>query len=120
MGTEKPLDLAGYGAELALKNMEYKAADDSEVKKDGSVTSEGPAAEDLTQVRSYPTASLVQVEHLNGRALCRVNLLGFCGSQRGGRDENRREKRSLKRSCSIRKWRSLDDTKISILPTRSI
>jgi UDP-glucose:glycoprotein glucosyltransferase len=50
LGTHGPLNLAGYGAELALKNMEYKAADDSEVKKDGSAGSESaPAAEDLTE-----------------------------------------------------------------------
>lgn len=28
-----PVNLGGYGIELALKNMEYKAIDDSEVKK---------------------------------------------------------------------------------------
>lgn len=28
-----PVNLGGYGVELALKNMEYKAIDDSEVKK---------------------------------------------------------------------------------------
>lgn len=50
LGTQGPLNLAGYGAELALKNMEYKAADDSEVKKDGSAGPEAaPAAEDLTE-----------------------------------------------------------------------
>jgi len=28
-----PVNLGGYGVELALKNMEYKAIDDSELKK---------------------------------------------------------------------------------------
>ncbi|GAQ80221.1 UDP-glucose:glycoprotein glucosyltransferase [Klebsormidium nitens] len=61
IGTQKPVDLAGFGAELALKNMEYKAADDSEVKKDGSVTSDGPAAEDLTQeVNGFIFSKLVE------------------------------------------------------------
>jgi UDP-glucose:glycoprotein glucosyltransferase len=32
-GSGGPLNLGGYGVELALKNMEYKALDDSEVKK---------------------------------------------------------------------------------------
>lgn len=33
IGTKDPLNLGGYGVELALKNMEYKAMDDSAVKK---------------------------------------------------------------------------------------
>lgn len=33
IGTRDPLSLGGYGVELALKNMEYKAMDDSVVKK---------------------------------------------------------------------------------------
>lgn len=33
VGTGNTLNLGGYGVELALKNMEYKAIDDSEVKK---------------------------------------------------------------------------------------
>lgn len=33
IGTKDPLNLGGYGVELALKNMEYKAMDDSEIKK---------------------------------------------------------------------------------------
>lgn len=33
IGTRDPVTLGGYGVELALKNMEYKAMDDSAVKK---------------------------------------------------------------------------------------
>lgn len=33
IGTRDPLNLGGFGVELALKNMEYKAMDDSEIKK---------------------------------------------------------------------------------------
>ncbi|KAL0384582.1 UNVERIFIED_CONTAM: UDP-glucose:glycoprotein glucosyltransferase [Sesamum radiatum] len=33
IGTGEPLNLGGYGVELALKNMEYKAMDDSTIKK---------------------------------------------------------------------------------------
>ena len=33
VGTIDSLNLGGYGVELALKNMEYKAMDDSMVKK---------------------------------------------------------------------------------------
>lgn len=33
LGTKSSLNLGGYGVELALKNMEYKAMDDSTVKK---------------------------------------------------------------------------------------
>lgn len=33
LGTRDSLNLGGYGVELALKNMEYKAMDDSTVKK---------------------------------------------------------------------------------------
>lgn len=31
LGTQGPLHLAGYGVELAIKNMEYSALDDSQV-----------------------------------------------------------------------------------------
>lgn len=37
IGTGEALNLGGYGVELALKNMEYKAIDDSTVKK-GDIT----------------------------------------------------------------------------------
>lgn len=33
VGTRNSLNLGGYGVELALKNMEYKAMDDSTIKK---------------------------------------------------------------------------------------
>lgn len=33
VGTRGSLNLGGYGVELALKNMEYKAMDDSAIKK---------------------------------------------------------------------------------------
>lgn len=33
VGARDSLNLGGYGVELALKNMEYKAIDDSTVKK---------------------------------------------------------------------------------------
>lgn len=33
IGTSDPLNLGGYGVELALKNMEYKAMDDSIIKE---------------------------------------------------------------------------------------
>ncbi|KAI3827826.1 hypothetical protein L1987_01912 [Smallanthus sonchifolius] len=52
VGTRDPLNLGGYGVELALKNMEYKAMDDSEIKK--GVTLEDPHTEDLSQeVRGF-------------------------------------------------------------------
>ncbi len=35
VGVDQPVNLGGFGVELALKNMEYKAIDDSEVKKGG-------------------------------------------------------------------------------------
>ncbi|KAL8061150.1 hypothetical protein ABFX02_02G069400 [Erythranthe guttata] len=52
IGTAEPPNLGGYGVELALKNMEYKAMDDSTVKK--GVTLEDPHTEDLSQeVRGF-------------------------------------------------------------------
>ncbi|XP_016539076.2 UDP-glucose:glycoprotein glucosyltransferase isoform X1 [Capsicum annuum] len=52
LGTSDSLNLGGYGVELALKNMEYKAMDDSTVKK--GVTLEDPHTEDLSQeVRGF-------------------------------------------------------------------
>lgn len=33
VGTRDSVNLGGYGVELALKNMEYKAMDDSTIKK---------------------------------------------------------------------------------------
>ncbi|KAF8411993.1 hypothetical protein HHK36_004552 [Tetracentron sinense] len=52
VGTRDALNLGGYGVELALKNMEYKAMDDSAIKK--GVTLEDPRTEDLSQeVRGF-------------------------------------------------------------------
>ncbi|XP_047315092.1 UDP-glucose:glycoprotein glucosyltransferase [Impatiens glandulifera] len=52
VGTKDPVNLGGYGVELALKNMEYKAMDDSAIKK--GVTLEDPHTEDLSQeVRGF-------------------------------------------------------------------
>ncbi|XP_031130527.1 UDP-glucose:glycoprotein glucosyltransferase isoform X1 [Ipomoea triloba] len=52
VGTRDSLNLGGYGVELALKNMEYKAMDDSTVKK--GVILEDPQTEDLSQeVRGF-------------------------------------------------------------------
>ncbi|PHT63712.1 UDP-glucose:glycoprotein glucosyltransferase [Capsicum annuum] len=56
LGTSDSLNLGGYGVELALKNMEYKAMDDSTVKKGKffRVTLEDPHTEDLSQeVRGF-------------------------------------------------------------------
>lgn len=33
VGASKSVNLGGYGVELALKNMEYKAMDDTTIKK---------------------------------------------------------------------------------------
>ncbi|KAL6178989.1 hypothetical protein ACLB2K_050505 [Fragaria x ananassa] len=52
VGAKDSLNLGGYGVELALKNMEYKAMDDSTIKK--GVTLEDPRTEDLSQeVRGF-------------------------------------------------------------------
>ncbi|KAL1553421.1 UDP-glucose:glycoprotein glucosyltransferase isoform X2 [Salvia divinorum] len=52
IGTGDSVNLGGYGVELALKNMEYKAMDDSAIKK--GVTLEDPHTEDLSQeVRGF-------------------------------------------------------------------
>ncbi|XP_042473077.1 UDP-glucose:glycoprotein glucosyltransferase-like [Zingiber officinale] len=47
VGSSDAVNLAGYGVELALKNMEYKAMDDSTVRK--GVILEDPRTEDLSQ-----------------------------------------------------------------------
>ncbi|CAN1305583.1 UDP-glucose:glycoprotein glucosyltransferase [Linum perenne] len=52
VGARDSLNLAGYGVELALKNMEYNAMDDSTVKK--GVTLEDPRTEDLSQEDQNP------------------------------------------------------------------
>nr|DAD24321.1 TPA_asm: hypothetical protein HUJ06_025785 [Nelumbo nucifera] len=52
IGTGDSPNLGGYGVELALKNMEYKAMDDSTIKK--GVTLEDPHTDDLSQeVRGF-------------------------------------------------------------------
>ncbi|XP_058771792.1 UDP-glucose:glycoprotein glucosyltransferase-like [Vicia villosa] len=52
VGVSETVNLGGYGVELALKNMEYKAMDDSAIKK--GVTLEDPRIEDLSQeVRGF-------------------------------------------------------------------
>ncbi|KAI3763544.1 hypothetical protein L2E82_13466 [Cichorium intybus] len=52
IGTKHPMNLGGYGVELALMNMEYKAMDDSEIKK--GVTLKDRHTEDLRQeVRGF-------------------------------------------------------------------
>ncbi|KAK9053691.1 hypothetical protein SSX86_024765 [Deinandra increscens subsp. villosa] len=59
VGTGEPLNLGGYGVELALKNMEYKAMDDSEIKK--GVTLEDPHTEDLSQeVRGFIFSKILE------------------------------------------------------------
>ncbi|XP_024372023.1 UDP-glucose:glycoprotein glucosyltransferase isoform X2 [Physcomitrium patens] len=53
-----PVNLGGYGIELALKNMEYKAIDDSEVKKGDN--GEETRTEDLSQdVRGFIFSKLL-------------------------------------------------------------
>ncbi|PSS19044.1 UDP-glucose:glycoprotein like [Actinidia chinensis var. chinensis] len=59
VGTSDPVNLGGYGVELALKNMEYKAMDDSAIKK--GVTLEDPHTEDLSQeVRGFIFSKILE------------------------------------------------------------
>ncbi|PON86639.1 UDP-glucose:Glycoprotein Glucosyltransferase [Trema orientale] len=59
VGTRNAVNLGGYGVELALKNMEYKAMDDSTVKK--GVTLEDPHTEDLSQeVRGFIFSKILE------------------------------------------------------------
>ncbi|CAL1385560.1 unnamed protein product [Linum trigynum] len=59
VGARDSLNLGGYGVELALKNMEYKAMDDSTIKK--GVTLEDPRTEDLSQeVRGFIFSKLLE------------------------------------------------------------
>lgn len=59
VGTKDPVNLGGYGVELALKNMEYKAMDDSAIKK--AVTLEDPHTEDLSQeVRGFIFSKILE------------------------------------------------------------
>ncbi|KAI3763764.1 hypothetical protein L2E82_13761 [Cichorium intybus] len=59
IGTKHPMNLGGYGVELALKNMEYKAMDDSEIKK--GVTLKDRHTEDLRQeVRGFIFSKILE------------------------------------------------------------
>ncbi|KAJ4784375.1 UDP-glucose:glycoprotein glucosyltransferase 1 [Rhynchospora pubera] len=59
VGSIDAVTLSGYGVELALKNMEYKAMDDTAIKK-GS-TLEDSKAEDLTQdVRGFIFSKILE------------------------------------------------------------
>ncbi|KAK6915977.1 UGGT, thioredoxin-like domain 1 [Dillenia turbinata] len=59
IGTKDPVNLGGYGVELALKNMEYKAMDDSAIKK--GVTLEDPHTEDLSQeIRGFIFSKILE------------------------------------------------------------
>ncbi|KAE9601240.1 putative glycosyl transferase, family 8, nucleotide-diphospho-sugar transferase [Lupinus albus] len=59
VGASEPVNLGGYGVELALKNMEYKAMDDSTIKK--GVTLEDPRIEDLSQdVRGFIFSKILE------------------------------------------------------------
>ncbi|XP_057538898.1 UDP-glucose:glycoprotein glucosyltransferase [Amaranthus tricolor] len=59
LGTKDPVNLGGYGVELALKNMEYKAMDDTTIKK--SITLEDPHIEDLSQeVRGFIFSKILE------------------------------------------------------------
>ncbi|GMJ03532.1 UDP-GLUCOSE:GLYCOPROTEIN GLUCOSYLTRANSFERASE, PRIORITY IN SWEET LIFE 2 [Hibiscus trionum] len=59
IGAMDSLNLGGYGVELALKNMEYKAMDDSTIKK--GVTLEDPHTEDLSQeVRGFIFSKILE------------------------------------------------------------
>lgn len=59
VGASDNLNLGGYGVELALKNMEYKAMDDSTVKK--GITLEDPHTEDLSQdVRGFIFSKILE------------------------------------------------------------
>ncbi|CAN6458439.1 unnamed protein product [Victoria cruziana] len=59
VGASGFVNLGGYGVELALKNMEYKAMDDSTMKK--GVTLEDPRTEDLNQeVRGFIFSKILE------------------------------------------------------------
>lgn len=59
VGVDQPVNLGGFGVELALKNMEYKAIDDSEVKK-GDIGDE-TLSEDLgEEVRGFIFSKLLE------------------------------------------------------------
>ncbi|KAK8469111.1 hypothetical protein PHAVU_006G215600 [Phaseolus vulgaris] len=59
VGASESINLGGYGVELAFKNMEYKAMDDSTIKK--GVTLEDPRTEDLSQeVRGFIFSKILE------------------------------------------------------------
>lgn len=59
VGASESVNLGGYGVELALKNMEYKAIDDSTIRK--GVTLEDPRTEDLSQeVRGFIFSKILE------------------------------------------------------------
>ncbi|KAF9602136.1 hypothetical protein IFM89_025181 [Coptis chinensis] len=59
VGTTDSMNLGAYGVELALKNMEYKAMDDSTIKK--GITLEDPHTEDLSQeVRGFIFSKILE------------------------------------------------------------
>ncbi|CAL9044711.1 unnamed protein product [Musa banksii] len=59
VGSSDAVNLGGYGVELALKNMEYKAMDDTTIKE--GVTLEDPRTEDLSQeVRGFIFSKILE------------------------------------------------------------
>nr|KYP63179.1 UDP-glucose:glycoprotein glucosyltransferase 1 [Cajanus cajan] len=59
VGASGSVNLGGYGVELAFKNMEYKAMDDTTIKK--GVTLEDPRTEDLSQeVRGFIFSKILE------------------------------------------------------------
>lgn len=59
VGAGGVLNLGGYGVELALKNMEYKAIDDSDVKKN-DVTEEARTDDFTEEVRGFIFSKLLE------------------------------------------------------------
>ncbi|XP_027931508.1 UDP-glucose:glycoprotein glucosyltransferase [Vigna unguiculata] len=59
VGASESVNLGGYGVELVFKNMEYKAMDDSTIKK--GVTLEDPRTDDLSQeVRGFIFSKILE------------------------------------------------------------
>ncbi|KAL2342225.1 hypothetical protein Fmac_010165 [Flemingia macrophylla] len=59
VGASEAVNLGGYGVELVFKNMEYKAMDDTTIKK--GVTLEDPRTEDLSQeVRGFIFSKILE------------------------------------------------------------
>ncbi|KAI3781273.1 hypothetical protein L2E82_11282 [Cichorium intybus] len=73
LGTKDRVNLGGYGVELALKNMEYKAMDDSEIKK--GVTLEHPHTEYLSQeVRGFIFSKILHESRASEIEECQKEL----------------------------------------------